>query len=196
MNNKRLLSLMIAAGIALGGAMTVNAQTTMSKDAYSAAKDSAKAQYDRDDAACKPMTGNAQDVCHLEAKGKRDVAIADAEAAYKHTPAARYDARVARVEASYKIAKEKCDDLAGNAKDVCVKQAQAAEVKGKGDAKVDKVATEAETSAMKKTADAKHDAADDKLTADYKVAIERCDSLAGDAKDQCVKAAKARFGKS
>jgi hypothetical protein len=188
------MSLIASAGLALSGAAL--AQTTISKDAYNAAKDQAKAQYDVAEAGCKPLAGNAKDVCQLEAKGKRDVAVADAEAAYKNTPEARYDARVARVEATYKVAKEKCDDLSGNPKDVCVKQAQAAEVKGKGDAKVDKVATESETTAMKKTASAQRDAMDDKLSADYKVAIERCDSLAGDAKDQCVKAAKTRFGKS
>jgi hypothetical protein len=142
------------------------------------------------------MSGNSKDVCEEEAKGKRDVALADAEAAYKGTPSARYDARVARVESQYKVAKEKCDDLSGNAKDVCVKQAKAAEVKGKADAKVDKVATEANTTAMTKTADARKDAAEDKRDADYKVAVERCDSMAGNAKDECVKAAKMHYGKS
>ena len=32
--------------------------------------------------------------------------------------------------------------------------------------------------------------------ADYKVPIEKCDALAGDAKSSCVAAAKAKFGKS
>jgi hypothetical protein len=32
--------------------------------------------------------------------------------------------------------------------------------------------------------------------ADYKVAIEKCDALAGDARNNCVAAAKARFGKN
>ena len=49
---------------------------------------------------------------------------------------------------------------------------------------------------MKKTADAKQDAAEDKRDADYKVAVEKCDALAGAAKDACVRDAKARFGKS
>ena len=43
---------------------------------------------------------------------------------------------------------------------------------------------------------AKKDAAADKLDADYKVAIEKCDALAGDAKSSCVAAAKAKFGKT
>ena len=42
-----------------------------------------------------------------------------------------------------------------------------------------------------KTAEARKDAAEDKRDAEYKVAVEKCDSLAGDAKDTCVRDAKA-----
>jgi hypothetical protein len=83
------------------------------------------------------------------------------------------------------VAKEKCDDLAGNAKDVCVKEAKAVEVKALADAKLGKQVAEANVSA-----------ADDKRDADYKVAAEKCDALAGDAKAACLSAAKAKFGKS
>ena len=193
--NKLLISLMAAAGIAFAGAGVAQAES-MSKDAYSAQKAQAKSQYDADEAGCKSMSGNAKDVCELQAKGKRDVMIADAEAAYKNTPSARYDARVARVESQYKVAKEKCDDLSGNPKDVCVKEAKSAEVKGKADAKVDKVAAVSNNDAAVKTADARKDATEDKRDADYKVAVEKCDSMAGGAKDECVKAAKMHYGKS
>ena len=44
--------------------------------------------------------------------------------------------------------------------------------------------------------DAKKDAASEKTEADYKVAHEKCDALAGDAKASCVAAAKAKFGKN
>ena len=47
----------------------------------------------------------------------------------------------------------------------------------------------------KKVGEARNDAAEDKREADYKVATEKCDSLAGDAKAACVSAAKSRFGK-
>ena len=69
-------------------------------------------------------------------------------------------------------------------------------MKGKADAKVDKVATEQAQESTKKVADAKTDAAQDKRDADYKVAIEKCDALAGDAKSRCVNDAKMRFGRS
>ena len=93
------------------------------------------------------------------------------------------------------MAKEKCDDLSGNQKDVCVKEAKAAHVKATADAKVDRVAAEKHNAATEKTAAARRDAAEDKRDADYKVAIEKCDSLSGPAKDACVSGAKAKYGK-
>jgi hypothetical protein len=86
-------------------------------------------------------------------------------------------------EADYKVAKERCDDQAGNEKDVCVKVAKAAMVKAKADGKASRVAT-----------NAKIDASKDKREADYKVAAEKCDAMSGDAKSACVKQAKARYG--
>ena len=168
----------------------------MSKDARDTAYKNAEAQYKTDKAACGSLTGNAKDVCMEEAKGKEKVAKAEADAAYKDTPKARESARLARADATYNVAKEKCDDLSGNAKDVCVKEAKAAYVKAKADAKVDRVASDTPNTAAQKTAEAQRDAAEDKRDANYKVAIEKCDSLAGTAKDTCVRDAKVRYGKS
>ena len=83
------------------------------------------------------------------------------------------------------MAKEKCDDLKGNDKDVFVKQAKAVEVKALADAK-----------AGLQIGEVKRDAAQDKRDADYKVAVAKCDALAGDAKSACGAAAKTKFGKS
>ena len=106
------------------------------------------------------------------------------------------DLGVARAEAAYLVAREKCDDLAGNVKDVCVKEAKAAETKAKADTKADRKVADARKDAAERSTDARKDAAETKRDADYRVAVERCDSLASDAKDACVRDAKARFGKS
>ena len=194
MNISRLIvALFAAAGLCLAGG--VSAQT-MNKDARDQAIKNAEAQYKTDKAACDGLKGNAKDICTEEAKGKEKVAKAEANAAYENTPKARENARLARADAIYEVAKEKCDDLAGNAKDVCVKEAKANFVKAKADAKVDRVATDAKQDAQQKTASAQREAAEDKNQANYKVAIEKCDSLAGAAKDACVRDAKAKFGKT
>ena len=63
--------------------------------------------------------------------------------------------------------------------------AKAAETRAKADAKVSKEGNAA-----------REDATAEKRDADYKVAAEKCDALAGDAKSACVNAAKSRFGKT
>ena len=188
-----LVAMFAAAGLAMSGA-SLAANTT--KQARDQAIKAADAQYKTDKAACDALSGNAKDICVEEAKGKEKVAKAEAKAGYEGTPKARESARVARADAMYEVAKEKCDDLAGNAKDVCVKEAKAAHVKATADAKVDRVASENTTNSAAKTADARADAAQDKRDADYKVAVEKCDALSGNAKDMCVRDAKVRFGKS
>jgi hypothetical protein len=197
--SKLLLALMAAAGLTLAGAgqaATMSTHPTMSKDAHDAAYKSASEQYKADKDACKSMTGNAKDVCMQQAKGKEKVAKAEADAAYKGTPKARESARVAKADADYNVAKEKCDDQTGNQKDVCVKEAKAGHTRAKADAKVDRVAADTSMKSAEKTAEARKDATEDKRDADYKVAIEKCDSLAGTAKDTCVKNAKVKYGKS
>jgi hypothetical protein len=79
----------------------------------------------------------------------------------------------------------KVTDLAGNGKDVCKQEAKAVEKKALADAKMGQ-----------EISDAKKDAASDKLEADYKVALEKCNALAGDTKTSCVAAAKVSFGKN
>jgi hypothetical protein len=199
--SKLMIALFVAAGLgfAVPGAAQIyspNTSTPMSKDNYAMAKKNADAQYKIDKDACASLSGNANDICVAEAKGKDNVAKADAEAAYENTPKAREHARIAHAQANYDVAIEKCDDLAGNRKDVCVKESKAEFVKGKANAKVDRVTADTRQDAAAKQADARKDANADKRDAEYKVAIEKCDALAGPAKDTCVSSAKVQYGKS
>lgn len=201
--SKLTMALLVAAGLGVAGCSTQApapakqmAVTPISKEAYDRAVANAEAQYKVDKDACSSRGGNAKDICLEQAKGKDKVAKADAEAAYKNTPKAREDARVARAEATHDVAKEKCDDVSGNAKDVCVKEADAALAKAKADARVDRVSADTREDAAKKEADARVKAAEEKREADYKVAVEKCDVLSGSAKSTCVSDAKLRFGKS
>jgi hypothetical protein len=157
--SKLMIALCVAAGVALcgcaaqGGSSTTAKTTSsapISKEAYDTAIRNAETQYKADKDACASRSGNAKEICIAEASGKEKVAKADAEAAYKNTPKSRADARVARAEATHGVAKEKCADLSGNPKDVCVKEADAALVKAKADANVERVAADTQQdSAMK-----------------------------------------------
>jgi hypothetical protein len=187
MTSFKLSSLARAVAICAGAVAfvgTAGAADKGDKAAYDQAKASAKAAYDADKKACDSLKDNAKDICVAEAKAKRTRADENAEAAYKNTPKAREHAIHEIAEADYNVAKERCDDKAGNDKDVCVKEAKAAMTKAQADAKATQKGTEARMDANK-----------DKRDADYKVAVEKCDAMSGDAKDSCVKAAKVKYGK-
>jgi hypothetical protein len=158
---------------------------TMSKADMASAKDRISADYKAEKQMCGKFSGNEKDVCMEQAKGKEKVARADLT--YKDTGLAK-DANklaVAKADATYGVAKEMCDDKAGNVKDVCVAEAKSTHTKALSEAKLDK-----------KIVSAAKDSADDKRDAEYKLAAEKCDSLAGEAKASCVSAAKARFNKT
>ena len=140
------------------------------------------------------MKANAKDICVSEAKGAEKVAKAELETKYQ--PSSRRDEQfaMAKANAAYDTANEKCDDLAGNAKNVCVKDAKAAHVKAKEDAKVAKVSADTSKNKSEKMADVKKDANAEKREAEYKAAKERCDSLAGAAKDTCQNDARVKYG--
>jgi hypothetical protein len=204
MKRSNINPLALAIGLIL---TTAAVAQTMSKDDYQAVKERITADYKSDRTACSSYSGNANDICMAQAHGKEKVAIADLEASYKPTVKNHYEARVAKAEAEYAVAKERCNERAGNAKDVCVKEAQAAETAAKADATVqmktakanataNEQSVDARAKADSRAADARKDARADKLDAEYELAKEKCDAYAGAAKDSCVNQAKARFGRS
>jgi hypothetical protein len=180
----RTIALKTALALASMLAFSATHAAGMSKEEHKAAEDRIEAEYKSAKAACDGMKDNAKDICNAEAKAKQKVAKAELDAQSSGKPADRTKVAMTRAEANYEIAKEKCDDLKGNDKDVCMKQAKATETKAKADAK-----------AAKETSEARKDASEDKRDADYKAARERCDSMSGDAKDTCVAQVKARYGK-
>lgn len=182
-----------AAGLAFGGAAT--AAQLMSNEEYRAGKERIAADYKADKARCGSLAGNARDICMAEAKGREKVAKAELEATRHPTDRHRYDVDLAKAEAAYAIAKQRCDDKAGNEKKVCMKEAKAAQTRAKADAKANLKVVKADRAAGEKASTARNAAADAKRDADYAVAKARCDTFAGEAKERCVSEAKARFGK-
>ncbi|CAN7179775.1 hypothetical protein ASF11_01155 [Acidovorax sp. Leaf76] len=166
---------------------------------YKTGKERISADYKAAKAQCDTLKANAKDICVKEAKGAEDVAKAELDAQHKPSPKATRKVAEARGDAAYNVAKEKCDDLKGNEKDVCVKDAKAAHVKAKEDAKVAETQAKPADSAAEKgaaVAEAKKDANAEKNEANYKAAKERCDALSGDAKSKCVDDMKRMYGKS
>lgn len=191
MNTLNIHAIALAVSLTFSaGAMAQN----VSKDDYVSVKDKIAADYKLAKASCDSLSGNPNDICMAGAKGNEKVALAELEASYKPSPENRYQARVVKADAEYELAKERCDDRAGNTKDVCMKEAMSAETAAKADATAQMKTAEANATANEKSADARKDATEDKLGAQYKVAKEKCDTYAGNAKAVCVNEAKVKFG--
>lgn len=213
MKNFKISVIIMVIGIAFNATAMAESLT---KNQYKSHMKSIESEYKVDKAGCDSSTSNAKDICVAEAKAKQSVAKADLEVNYKPSIKTRYDARVAKADADYSIAIEKCDDKAGNNKDVCVKEAKATKVHQIADAKTqmktknanaeaNEASSGAQAVANEKTgdanaksaeskADARKDATKVKSDADYAVAKEKCDALSGSVKDKCISDAKLRFG--
>lgn len=168
----------------IGFAGQVVAATPEAKASYKASNDSAAADYKMARAKCDSLTDNPKEVCIAEAKAARVLLEVNAKAQYRDTLSARTAATKSIADANYEVEKAKCGSQTGNAKDVCIQGAKANKVAAVSNAKADKKVIEART-----------DARDEKNTAEYKVALEKCDASAGAAKDACVSATKKQFGK-
>ncbi|HEU4852834.1 MAG TPA: hypothetical protein VFT37_11845 [Telluria sp.] len=157
--------------------------TPGSKELYAQAKAEALAGYKAARAQCDLLASVRKDICVAEAKAARVRYEEDATAQYKNTLAAHTRARMRIATANYNVDRARCGLVAGNDRDVCLGQAKATRIAAEADARADSKSTEAQT-----------DALDEKRTAQYKVALEKCDAFAGVAKDSCVKAAKSTYG--
>jgi hypothetical protein len=156
----------VALGIGCAG--TAFAADAMSREAYKAEKDRIEAEYKAAKEKCDKLSGNAEDVCQVQAKGTRRIAEAELDARNKNTPRAQEDVKKVRADVDYDVAKEKCDDLAGNAKDSCQKDAKAVHARAVSNVRA---SSPGPTTAADTT---------------------RCDRLTGDARAACLADARAK----
>jgi hypothetical protein len=184
----------LAAGMALSAG--VHAAGEMSKQTYQDGNQRIAAEMKAAKDACRSLSGNANDVCMKEASARATIAKAELKVAYQPDAKNSYDASVKKAQAEYLVARERCDDAAGNVKDVCLKQAKAVEVGAKADARERRKIATANSTADRKSWKASSNAASDKRDAEYAVAKERCGVFAREAKTRCLDDAKVAFGKS
>ena len=203
MKHSKLNIAVLSVCLSMGAAVFAE---TMTKADFGLAKDKISANYKANKALCGSLSSNAKDICVQEAKANEKTARAELDESYEPTTKSHFHTLTAKAEATYAVATEKCDDLSGNAKDVCVKEAKAAQVAAKADATAQRKVAEANKTAAVKTnevqmkasadkMDARTAATVDKLDAQYKVEKEKCETFSGDAKDTCMQQAKVRFSK-
>lgn len=116
------------------------APAPMTRPAYEAGKAKIAAQYQADQKICDGVKGALQDVCQIEAKGRRESLLADLEAQYKPGADASFKAKNVTADANFAVAKKKCEvQQKGDAKDRCVKQAKASREAAVRQAKVERI---------------------------------------------------------
>ncbi|UXY15400.1 hypothetical protein N8I74_19145 [Chitiniphilus purpureus] len=185
----RLHPILFAASLVFAAAGAAHAAA----DEHEAQRRTIQERYDTGKAQCKGLSGNAKDVCQERVKADRDIALAELDALGKNTPDARAEAIRVRAKAEYEVREEQCDDFAGNKKDVCMKEAKAARDKALAEADAGEDIDKANLRAADREQRAQAEAERKQREADYKVAKERCDDLAGDAKRVCLDDAERRL---
>ena len=180
-SHSRAAAALLGAALALGCAAAHAAN--FSKSSYDNARADIKATYKAERENCGALAGNAKDICVEQAKGREAVALAQLEYNYTGKVADEQKLYAVRADTRYELARQRCDDLGGDAKDVCLRQAQTEHEKAQAEIKL-----------AKKVTSAIDEADRSRMQADYKLAIEKCGQLAGDAKASCVAAAKSRYG--
>jgi len=131
-----LLSLLVWATAA---SLSPSAQAqSLSKTDYKAEKDKISATYRTDRAACNSEKGHAKDICIAQARGKEDVDKASLEERYKPSEKNRYKAQMAKADADYAVAKARCNEQTGSARETCDKDAKVAHTNAKAEAKAQK----------------------------------------------------------
>jgi hyperosmotically inducible periplasmic protein len=119
---KKIVLLTLATAASASIAFAQNTDTAAYKNAHNKAESDYKAAKKQ----CKALKDNAQDICEEEAKVARAKAERDAVAQYRNTPKDLDKANRKLADAEYDLAKERCDDLSGDAKDSCQNQARSA----------------------------------------------------------------------
>ena len=111
----------------LAALLLVSAATSgfaMTKAEFKAEKQRIAIEYKSAIQRCKTLVGNQRDVCKQQAKGR--VSVAKAQLKARAEPSARqdYKVRMARANAANAVARERCDDLVGEARTVCRQRAK------------------------------------------------------------------------
>lgn len=189
MNLYKMAALGVVVSIGIAGCDSLDSEARVDRPDTSMTQNINEADCDR-------LTGNAKDVCVEEAKSLERVAEAEFAAMENSTEENRYDLLMARADAERSVARQRCQDLAGNARDVCLKEADRAHADAGAEAKLTLETSDANETAREATVEAREEAAETMQDAEFGLAREKCDAFAGDLKDDCIEQAKADFAQN
>jgi hypothetical protein len=166
----------------------------MSREAHRAQELRIEAEYDAAQARCKPLEGNARDVCKEQARGARDIQQAELALQFKPTADNDEKVRLAKADAVYAVSLQRCRSYDGNAREVCRKDAKAVYAGAKTEARLQKdvVAQQLRSDGIVRERTEREEKV---AEAQFNAARERCEALPGDGRDACLLDVRRRFGK-
>lgn len=126
-------------GLALASLCAAATVLAMSEEEIRAETNRIAAQYSTAMAHCQTLQGNDKQVCVEDAKCSQRVAQAERDAKLLGDADHNYQVRIARADADYRVAKERCNEMRGDAVGICKIDAQAAYLKAQQDAQVKRV---------------------------------------------------------
>lgn len=166
----------------------------MSKEDYRAAALTIEIEFKTANRNCNYFSGNANDICVSEAKGKMLMRMAELAYQYQPSPQTWYEYQVVKLETDYATAMEGCDDLTRDDKEFCVLEARADRARRLATAKAKWRAVNPGSLA--------HDVADaaarkeaDQQDANYEAAKQMCVQLVGGAQDLCIDKVRITYGR-
>jgi hypothetical protein len=170
------------------------ADPIMSQQEVKAEKVRIEEQYDQAQTRCKRLQGPGRELCNEQARGERDIAVAELQLRMQPTPDNDEKVRMAKAEATYSQALVKCKDFDGQAKRVCRQDAKTSFEEARAEAKLQREVVaqtlRSENSVRERTA-----AADRAAEAQYLQVRQRCETLPAEGRQNCLEDAKRRFGK-
>ena len=170
----------LASASLLAGA-TADAADNERLTQYRESMEGARATYTADARQCR-QGGATRAVCLAQAKAEYKKATAEAVAHWRNTAQARTDARIAAADADHDVARARCKAGSGQAQSACLRLAKEERMAATADAKSDLRVTEARNRDR-----------EERKKAYYRVARDKCDALAGAAKEACMTLARAQY---
>ena len=170
----------------------LHASPVMTQDDVKANLVRIEEQYDTAQARCKRVQGHARELCNEQARGERDVEVAQLQ--FRADPTADNDqkVRLAKADASYSKSLVECKEMDGQARALCRKDAKMVYEEAKTDAKLQRQVMEqvlrSEAVVRDRTAEA-----DRVAKAQYAAARQRCEALPPEGRINCFEDVKKRF---
>lgn len=192
----RIASLAVAAlaCVAAAHAAPPLADPVMGKEEVKAQKVRIEEQYDQAQTRCKRVQGPPRELCNEQARGERDIQVAELQLRMQPTPENDEKLRLAKAESTYSTALVKCKSYEGQARRVCRQDAKSSFEAAREDARLQKDVV-AQTLRSENTVRERTAASDRATEVQYNHARERCAMLPAEGRANCILDVKQRFGR-